>query len=516
MTILNRIRNGERHLTFEDLKGLRAEGYIRDSTLDQRDGFGPDIQRRNIQRFAESYGLALGDRWYTEFVSGRSASKRREFRQFVADAKVDRYDVLLVDHTSRFGRKQAECIRYKEELQRVGKTVVFVSQGIISGSDRDFLAERINETLDEQYSRNLSRYVRAGFEQKFDAGRAIGGPPLGYKTGKSPSGRGAWLVPNPRTMPALLVLLRGYASGTHSFRTLAQELNAQGYQTSDGKPFTESSISTILNNRFYEGKVVYHRGKPDEKVREGVHEVPEEVKQLWLRCQEVRRARRAPGQVSPRSRRHAVYPLTGVLACDECGEPFHGMTIGSHGYRYQRMAHSWRRCGMRPRSFSAPRVEGEFAERVLAGIRLDAGWRTAVLKALAAEGPQPDHTLERRRIEAALANLRKQHLWGALTDEEFKAQFQALERQRRLLEAPPPQALTPNLDRTAALLQELPALWHHPGVTAEQRRELAREVFAEVRLRDRRLVAVRPRPAYAPLFAYALWRGPVVGGARSP
>jgi hypothetical protein len=29
--------------------------------------------------------------------------------------------------------------------------VIFVSQGIISGSDRDFLSERINETLDEQY-----------------------------------------------------------------------------------------------------------------------------------------------------------------------------------------------------------------------------------------------------------------------------------------------------------------------------------------------------------------------------
>ena len=25
--------------TFEDLRGLRAEGYIRDSTLDQKDGF---------------------------------------------------------------------------------------------------------------------------------------------------------------------------------------------------------------------------------------------------------------------------------------------------------------------------------------------------------------------------------------------------------------------------------------------------------------------------------------------
>ncbi len=73
--------------TFEDLKGLRAECYVRDSTLDQRDGFGPDIQRHNEERFAESYELILGNRWYTEFVSGRSAAKRREFQQLLVDMR---------------------------------------------------------------------------------------------------------------------------------------------------------------------------------------------------------------------------------------------------------------------------------------------------------------------------------------------------------------------------------------------------------------------------------------------
>ena len=150
-------KNTLQNLTFEDLKGLRAEAYIRDSTLDQRDGFGPDIQRHNITRFAGSYGLVLGSRWYTEFISGRQVKKRFQFQQFLEDAHVDRYDVLLVDHTSRFGRNQEECIRYKAELKQLGKVVVFVSQGIISGNDRDFLSERINETLDEQFSRNLAR-----------------------------------------------------------------------------------------------------------------------------------------------------------------------------------------------------------------------------------------------------------------------------------------------------------------------------------------------------------------------
>ena len=192
MAVLSRNRKDQ--WTFEDLRGLRAEGYIRDSTLDQRDGFGPGIQRHNEERFAEAYGVNLGNRWYTEFVSGRTAEKRKEFQQLLEDAALDLFDVLLVDHTSRFGRNQAECIRYKEELQQLGKVVIFVSQGIISGSDRDFLSERINETLDEQYSRNLSRYVKAGLAEKASQGHAIGSPSLGYRNENPRSGRSAWCV----------------------------------------------------------------------------------------------------------------------------------------------------------------------------------------------------------------------------------------------------------------------------------------------------------------------------------
>ena len=70
-------------------------------------------------------------------------------------------------------------------------------------------------------------------------------------------------------------------------------------------------------------------------------------------------------------------------------------------------------------------------------------------------------------------------------------------------------------DRVSRLLQDLPALWNHPGVTAAQQRGLALEVFQEVRLRAGGLVAVRPRPEYVPLFAYALWRQHVAGGVRS-
>ena len=503
--------------SFEDLRGLRAVGYIRDSKLDQREGYGPDIQKNNEVRFAESYGLVLCDQFYTEFVSGRSMQKRKKFQQIIEDAGIDLFDVLLVDHTSRFGRNQGECIRYKDELQGMDKTVIFVSQGIISGSDRDFLSERINETLDEAYSRNLSRFVREGFAEKAAQGNAIGKPPFGYKTEKSARGRGARHVVDRNSLPTLLAVLEGYTSNKHSFRSLAQELNTKWYRTSHGKPFTESSISNILNNRFYQGEVVYHGGRSDEEVFPGAHDVPKEIKELWLLCQEVRMQRNAPGQSSPPSRQQRVYPLTGPLVCDGCGRPFHG--IGNHNRRSisLRMVHSWHRCDMQPQSVSASGIEQEFSERVLGCLKIDEGWQAAILGAMSKEGPEPDHAAEIRRIEAASANLRKQHLWNVIGDEEFKADYQELQRQKRALAPKPPARSSPNLNRAAGLLSDLPALWKHPGVTQVQRRELAREAFDEIRLRDGKLVAVKPRAQYAPLFAYSLWNETRdVGGEHSP
>ena len=452
------IRIGKEH-TFEDLKGLRAEGYIRDSTIDQRDRFGPEIQDRNIRRFADSYGLVLRDRWYTEFVSGRAVVNRREFQQFLEDAHLDLFDVLLVDHTSRFGRNQAECIRYKEELQRLGKIVVFVSQGIRSGSDRDFLSERINETLDEAYSRNLSRYVREGKARKADAGHALGHAPLGYRQEKLPSGRGARMVVDQVSMKALLALLRGYSDGNHSYKTLAQELNARAFRTKRGHPFTEGSIAMVLSNPFYIGKFRYHMGREDEELRQGTHSVPKEVHDLWLGCQDMRTQKGHEGNPSPPSRQHKVYPFTEVLVCEECGRPFHGVTLtSSRATKTPRMIHSRHFCSMTPRSVKAQAVEEEFVSGILSHIHLDDGWRDVVLKAITNEGPESDHTIDVRRIEGAMANLRKQHLWGVIADEDFKKQYRGLERQKKALITPKVSILTPNLDRAATLLRDMPVL----------------------------------------------------------
>jgi len=505
MTVGTRDRNTNCVNNFDDLKGLRAECYVRDSTEDQRDGFGPDIQHHNEERFAQSYGLILGNRWYTEFVSGRSTKKRYEFQQVIEDAILDRFDVLLVDHTSRFGRNQAECIRYKGELQNLGKTVIFVSQSIISGSDKDFLSERINETLDEQYSRNLSRYVSSALIEKIEHGLHVGPAPLGYKSELLP-GKRERKIPDPATMPALVLALREYAPGNSSERDVADRLNAQGHRTRNGRLFTGYNIRDVLGNRFYEGKVVYHAGRADEKVIEGDHEVPQEVRVLWQRCQDVKKSRANNSAGHPREENH-VYPFSRILKCGLCGSPYHGEAVHHRGHTDLRLTHerrtSGRNCDAWPRSCSVKQLSQEFGERVLTHMHLDRDWKTLVVAALQGESQKSDSRGQQERITRAMENLRKQHLWGDITDDDYRRERTALDLH---LKAIAPKVCTdlPNLERSAQILNDLPALWSHPGVTNEEREALVKEVFVRITVDGRALASIEPKPIYAPLFAAML------------
>ena len=497
-------RTTQRQWTFEDLRGLRAEGYVRDSTLDQRDGFGPEIQHHNIERFSESYGIVLGSRWYTEFVSGRHSRNRTQFQQFLEDARLDLFDVLLVDHTSRFGRNQAECIRHKDELRSLGKLVVFVSQGIISGSDRDFLSERINETMDEQYSRSLARYVSAGLAEKSKHGYAVGPPPLGYMSEILPGRKGERKVPNPASMPSLLLALGDYATGRFSYRDVADRLNSQGFRTRTERLFTGASIRDVLGNRFYEGKVVYHEGQSDEVVVDGSHDVPREVKELWLKCQEIKVSRRSGTAGHPRGPSRS-FPFSRILTCSRCGSPYYGEAVRKADQVTLRLSHdrrgSERNCRSNPRSQSVTALVDQMGERVMPYLKLDASWKTRVIAALKTQEPHKQDQNQHERLDRALQNLRKQHLWGDLSDETYRRERETLNRQLKLTNGPDQPTQLPNLERSARLLEDLQTLWHHPGVTHEQREKLVREVFHRITIDGKDIVSIEPKTAYAPLFA---------------
>lgn len=121
--------------TFDELKGLRSRGLIRESTEEQGEESGPVVQEREERTFAGRWELQPPDRFYTDFRTGSDATKRPEFLQMVADARARLFDVLLVYDTSRFGRNWREVGRFEDEVHKAGVVVAYIfEQQLSSGA----------------------------------------------------------------------------------------------------------------------------------------------------------------------------------------------------------------------------------------------------------------------------------------------------------------------------------------------------------------------------------------------
>ena len=143
-------------------------------------------------------------------------------------------------------------------------------------------------------------------------------------------------------------------------------------------------------------------------------------------------------------------------------------------------------------------------ERVFPYLKLDKCWKPRIVAALRAQEPDDHDPGKEKRYKTALENLRKQHLWGDVSDEKYQIEKAGLERQLKLAAPPsrPPQL--PNLERAAELLEELPPLWLHEGVTNEQREALLQEVFHRITIDGKEFASIEPNPAYVPPFATML------------
>ena len=162
-----------------------AACYIRVSTDDQLE-YSPDSQLEKIRDFAKRGDMILPEEFVfieDEGVSGRKASKRREFQHMIslAKSKPKPFDVILVWKFSRFARNREDSIVYKSMLRKqLGIEVVSVSENI--GDDKmSVITEAIIEAMDEYYSINLAEEVKRGMTEKARRGEYCSIAPFGYR-----------------------------------------------------------------------------------------------------------------------------------------------------------------------------------------------------------------------------------------------------------------------------------------------------------------------------------------------
>src|SRR5437764_15184112 len=95
-----------------------AGGYLRVSDKrKQADNYSVEVQRAAITALAarEGYSVAL---WDSDLERGRRITQRPGYLRILDAARRGEIGAILVNHTSRWGRRTAEMVARLDELER--------------------------------------------------------------------------------------------------------------------------------------------------------------------------------------------------------------------------------------------------------------------------------------------------------------------------------------------------------------------------------------------------------------
>ena len=104
--------------------------------------------------------------------------------------------------------------------------------------------------------------------------------------------------------------------------------------------------------------------------------------------------------------------------------------------------------------------------------------------------------------------------WGDMPEDEYLTEKRKIERELALLKQP--ESDTVVLDRLAAFLTDVAQAWREAN--HEQRNSLGRQLFDEIWIKDKQVIAVKPRPELEPFFrlSYEEWKKEFESADLSP
>lgn len=204
-----------------------------------------DGQLRECKKYCDFHGYNIINEYIDRAASG-TTDNRPEFQRMIEDSAKQQFAYVIVYRFDRFARNRFDSAIYKKKLEQNGVRVLSVSENIGDG-DEGIILESIYEAMDEAYSRRLSRITKRGMRETALKGLWTGGiVPLGYKV------ENRRLVIESREAAAVRLIFERYVQGKTK-KQIADELNAAGYRTKNGKPFTHSNFTTVMRNKMYYG-----------------------------------------------------------------------------------------------------------------------------------------------------------------------------------------------------------------------------------------------------------------------
>lgn len=286
--------------------------------------------------------------------------ERPGFKAMMEDIRAGKVDCVIVKDLSRFGRNYIEAGNYIERVfPFIGVRFIAINDSYdsIDQNQSDSLIIPFKNLINDAYCKDISVKIRTQLDIKRKKGEFIGAFAV-YGYLKDPEDHNKLIVDTFASEVVRAIFrwkLEGMSQGD-----IAERLNAQGvlcpmeYKLSLGMKvqtnfranrkaiWSWSSVSRILTNEIYTGVLIQGKvSTPNYKVKKFMEKDESE----WIRVEQSHEAiidedtfrvmqellkkdvRRGP-------ERGRVYPLSGYLVCDDCGQNMIRKSAVSRGKKY--------------------------------------------------------------------------------------------------------------------------------------------------------------------------------------
>ncbi|MCM1045720.1 MAG: recombinase family protein [Candidatus Gastranaerophilales bacterium] len=366
------------------------------------------------------------------------------------EIEAGRIDCVVVKDLSRFGRNFVEAGRYIDQIfPAMGVRFIAVNDGFDSAKGRtssDRILVPFKNLINDAYCRDISVKVRSQLETKRKKGDFIGSFAVyGYLKDSKDRHR---LVVDDYAAGVVKDIFKWKLEGASQQR-IADRLNDRGilspleykrfcglryqsgFQVSTKAKWTAVTVGRILQNELYTGTMVQgKRTTPNHKVKKTVLKPSEE----WVRVESshepivekedflaVERLLLQDTRVAPKE--EAVYPLSGLAFCGDCGETMVRNSVRRNGKTY-----TYYMCGNNRTNgkCSSHRINsGQLEESVLLALRQHIAQAADMGRVLDYIDAMPYHRMEvektdrqlmKKQEEADKYNRLKTSLYESLVD----------------------------------------------------------------------------------------------------
>ncbi len=233
---------------------MKAILLARVSSREQEEGQSIPAQVRRLTEYALRKNLTIEET--AQLTESSTKETRKQFDSLIATIKKSKETIALVtDTVDRLQRSFRET-PLLDELRKQGKIELhFLREGLVVSKESNsaqLLQWDIGVLFASSYVRQHGDNVKRSIEQGLHNGKWYSKAPFGYKNTRL-SNNEKTIEIDQEEAPYVIKMFQLYATGTHSFQTIVNEMNKLGQTNTRDNRIITSRVETILKNPFYCG-----------------------------------------------------------------------------------------------------------------------------------------------------------------------------------------------------------------------------------------------------------------------